>query len=184
MKSYFILFFILIKATITYACELPADDPFKGLTLDQEILKEERLKLLRAAFNKRFPLHNNTDFEERVKAIQDANHPLRRSSKHLAQAYIVLNWHDEEVNAIGIISSLRQLTEVLGSEYNYILRTTPHILLNHFKCEELVDGEIVDIGALLLGTTDMRIMMEVIKYDLKNDFIEMTQKAYKGKLHE
>lgn len=187
MKLYFILFFSLFATSATCGCELP-HDPFQGLTLDQEIkesrLKEERLKLLWTAFNKRFPLHKNNDFEERVKAIEDTSHPLRRNNAHLAQAYIALKLEDQEVYAIGVISSMRQLNKVLGFEYNYLLRTTPHILLNHFKCVELADGEIIDIGALLLGTHDMKIMMEVIKYDIKNDFIEMTQKAYKGKLNE
>ncbi len=181
MKSFFYLFLFLFFINIINACELP--DPFHGLTLDQDA-KENHLKTLRARFNELFPQHRSTDFEERVKAIEDASHPLRHKQGRLAQAYIALRLEDDEVDAVGMISSMRQFYQVLGPNYQNVLTSNSYVVLKHFKYACLADGEIIDVGALLLGTNDVRIMLEVIKHDLKNDHLEMTQKAYKGKIDE
>ncbi len=182
MKWYSILFLMLFFVYSINACELQ-QDPFVSLTLDEDV-KKAYLAPLHNAFNEQFPHYQSTDFEERVKAIEDVSHPLRKKCRYLADAYIVLNFEHDELNAVGMISSRRQLLEVLGFNYNYLLRNTPHILMNHFKILRLQDGELVDLGMLLLGTNDSRIMYEVIKYDLRNDYIEMTQNAYKGIIDE
>jgi hypothetical protein len=182
MKSFFHLFLFLFLIHSMNACELP-DDPFHGLTLDQDA-KENRLKSLRAVFNELHPSCQSTDFEERVKAIEDVNHPLRRRPGRLAQAYIALRLEGDEVDVVGMISSMRQFYKVLGPNYQNILTSSHYVVLKHFKYARLADGELIDVGALLLGTNDVRIMLEVIKHDLKNDYIEMTQKAYKGIIDE
>lgn len=188
MKWYSILFFSLFFGDAIRACQ-PADDPFAAFTLDEDAqmetkkkAKEAYLARLRFAFNEEFPCYQNTEFEERVKAIEDVNHPLRKKYRYLADAYVVLKLEDDEVNAVGMISSQRQLVQVLGLNYNYRLRNIPHILINHFKVLPLEDGELVDLGALLLGTNDYRIMLEVMQHDLKNDHAEMKKKANKGKI--
>ena len=183
MKSVGYLFLCVLFIQVINASEQP-HDPFHGLTLDQEV-KEQYLRPLRVLFNKMYPAQEKSDFVERVKAIADTNHSLRCTQTHLAQAYLVLKYNKKKnkVLSIGMISSMEQLYQVLGPNYKGVLQSD-HIVMNHFKDEYLQDGEMIDMGALLLGTNDVKIMMKVAQQDIKNDFIDMTQRAYKGILNE